>query len=163
MTDINAVSAHSRANIARLWLRGLNWLEAIPYSVLALPLRFAVAWIFWSAGQVKLMNWERTLWFFREDYQVPVLSPELAANMATVIELTAPVLLVLGLFTRPTVLLLFGMTAVIQIFVYPSAWPTHLQWTAMMLVLFARGPGVLSLDYPLWRWVIEPRLRAARG
>jgi putative oxidoreductase len=94
---------------------------------------------------------------FRDEYQVPLLPPELAANMALSIELTAPVLLVLGLLTRPTVLTLFGMTVVIQLFVYPEAWPTHLQWLAMMLVLFSRGAGKLSLDHLLWRW-LEPRL-----
>jgi putative oxidoreductase len=138
-------------------LLALVRLEAIPYLVLAVPLRLSLAWIFWSAAQVKLINWETTLIMFRDEYQVPLLPPELAANMALTIELTAPVLLVLGLLTRPTILVLFGMTAVIQIFVYPEAWPTHLQWTAMMLVLLSRSAGKLSLDHVLWRWV-EPRL-----
>jgi putative oxidoreductase len=146
-----------RSSAVKLLLAALDWLEAIPYSVLAVPLRFALAWIFWNAGQVKLLSWDMTLAFFRDEYRVPLLPPELAANMALSIELAAPVLLVLGLLTRPTVLVLFGMTAVIQIFVYPEAWPTHLQWVAMMLVLFSRGAGTLSLDHLLWRW-LEPRL-----
>jgi putative oxidoreductase len=70
--------------------------------------------------------------------------------MALSIELTAPVLLILGLFTRAAVLVLLGMTAVIQTFVYPDAWPTHLQWTAMNLVLLCRGAGFLSVDHFLW-------------
>ncbi|WP_243712094.1 DoxX family membrane protein, partial [Burkholderia pyrrocinia] len=41
-------------------------------------------------------------------------------------ELGTPVLLVLGLGVRPVALVLLGMTAVIEIFVYPLAWPTHL-------------------------------------
>ncbi|TAK83555.1 MAG: DoxX family protein [Betaproteobacteria bacterium] len=142
-------------------LRVRAWLESVPYSVLALPLRFGVAWIFWNAGQVKLINWQRTIEFFRDEYQVPLLPPELAANMALSIELTAPILLVLGLFTRFAVLVLLGMTAVIQIFVYPDAWPTHLQWTAMNLVLLCRGAGVVSVDHFLWqrlaaRWQAKP-------
>ncbi len=52
------------------------------------------------------------------------------------------------------------MTAVIQIFVYPEAWPTHLQWTAMMLVLLCRGAGVVSVDHLLWRWM-RPKLDAS--
>ena len=71
--------------------------------------------------------------------------------MALSIELACPILLVLGLFTRLAVLVLLGMTAVIQIFVYPEAWPTHLQWAAMMLVLLCRGAGAFSLDRLLWR------------
>src|SRR5207248_1471232 len=93
------------------------WLEAVPYTILALPLRFGVAWIFWSSAQVKLINWQRTLELFAEEYRVPLLAPELAASMALAIELVCPVLLVLGLFTRAAVLVLLGMTAVIQTFV----------------------------------------------
>ena len=53
--------------------------------------------------------------------------------------------------TRPTALLLLGMTAVIEVFVYPLAWPTHIQWAAMLLVLLCRGPGKLSVDNLLQR------------
>jgi putative oxidoreductase len=74
--------------------------------------------------------------------------------MALGIELTTPVLLVLGLLTRASALVLIGMTAVIEIFVFPLAWPTHIQWAAMLLMLLCRGPGKLSLDHVLW-----PRLR----
>jgi len=28
----------------------IAWLEAVPYSVLAIPLRLGVAWIFWSSA-----------------------------------------------------------------------------------------------------------------
>ena len=129
------------------------WLEAVPYTVLALPLRFGVAWIFWSSAQVKLINWQRTIELFAEEYRVPLLPPEIAAAMALSIEIACPILLVLGLFTRLAVLVLLGMTAVIQIFVYPEAWPTHLQWAAMMLVLLCRGAGAFSLDRLLWRWL----------
>jgi putative oxidoreductase len=132
-------------------LRVRAWLEAVPYSVLALPLRLGVAWIFWSSAQVKLINWQRAIELFAEEYRVPLLPPELAASMALSIELAAPALLVLGLFTRFAVLVLLGMTAVIEIFVYPEAWPTHLQWTAMMLVLLCRGAGTLSADHFLWQ------------
>ena len=129
------------------------WLEAVPYSLLAIPLRLGVAWIFWSSAQVKLINWQRTIELFAEEYRVPLLPPEIAAAMALSIEIACPILLVLGLFTRLAVLVLLGMTAVIQIFVYPEAWPTHLQWAAMMLVLLCRGAGAFSLDRLLWRWL----------
>jgi putative oxidoreductase len=121
-------------------------LNAVPYWVLAIPLRLAVATIFWNSAMTKLANWDTALSLFAEEYKVPLLPPELAAYMAVSIELAAPVLLMLGLLTRATSLVLLGMTAVIEIFVYPLAWPTHLQWTAMLLVLLCRGPGKLSLD-----------------
>jgi putative oxidoreductase len=60
--------------------------------------------------------------------------------------------------TRPAALLLLGMTTVIEIFVYPQAWPTHIQWASILLVLLCRGPGKLSLDHVLWR-----RLRRRLG
>jgi len=85
---------------------------------------------------------------------VPLLPPEIAANMALSIELITPVLLVLGLLTRAAALVLLGMTTVIEMFVFPLAWPTHIQWAAMLLMLLCRGPGKLSLDHVLW-----PRLR----
>jgi putative oxidoreductase len=126
-------------------------LNAVPFSVLALPLRLAVATIFWNSAMTKLANWDTALTLFAEEYKLPVLPPELSAYLAVSIELTAPVLLLLGLLTRPTALVLLGMTAVIEIFVYPLAWPTHLQWAAMLLVLLCRGPGKFSLDHLLGR------------
>lgn len=124
-------------------------LDAVPYAALALPLRLAVATVFWNSAMTKLSNWDAALQLFAEEYKVPLLPPGLAAYMAVSIELTAPVLLVLGLATRATALVLLGMTAVIEIFVYPQAWPTHIQWAAMLLVLLCRGAGAVSLD----RWV----------
>jgi putative oxidoreductase len=121
-------------------------LESVPYAYLASPLRLAVATVFWNSAMTKLANWETAVALFADEYKVPLLPPELAAYLAVSIELTAPVLLVLGLATRATALVLLGMTAVIEIFVYPQAWPTHIQWAAMLLVLLCRGPGALSLD-----------------
>jgi putative oxidoreductase len=133
--------------------RALSWLNHVPYAVLALPLRFAVATVFWNSGMAKLANWETTISLFTDDYKVPLLPPVLAANMALTIELITPILLIPGLFTRAAALVLLGMTAVIEIFVYPQAWPTHIQWAAMLFVLLCRGAGDISLDSLLWRYL----------
>src|SRR5499427_1109148 len=129
---------------------GIEWLfgqlDRVPYAVLALPLRLAVATVFWNSGMTKLADWNATLSLFTDEYQVPLLPPELTANFALSIEVTTPVLLVLGLLTRAAALVLLGMTAVIEVFVYPQAWPTHIQWAAMLLVLLCRGAGSFSLD-----------------
>ncbi|MGA3157130.1 MAG: DoxX family protein [Steroidobacteraceae bacterium] len=132
------------------WLRSV--LNAVPYTVLALPLRAAIATVFWNSGTTKLASWDTTLELFSDEYKVPLLSPEVAATLAASIELSMPVLLVLGLCTRGAALVLLGMTSFIEIFVYPQAWPTHIQWAAMLLVLLCRGPGALSLDALLARW-----------
>ena len=129
------------------------WLECVPYALLALPLRLAVATIFWNSAMTKLSNWGTALTLFADEYKVPLLPPDFAATMAVSIEVSTPVLLVLGLLTRPAALVLLGMTTVIEVFVYPQAWPTHIQWAAMMLVLLFRGPGKLSLDYLVRRWM----------
>ncbi|MBB4515519.1 putative membrane protein YphA (DoxX/SURF4 family) [Paraburkholderia fungorum] len=99
----------------------------------------------------KLADWNAALELFREDYRLPFVAPEFAAYLAVSIELTTPVLLVLGLATRPVALVLLGMTTVIEVFVYPQAWPTHIEWAAMLLVLLCRGAGKWSLDYLLYR------------
>jgi putative oxidoreductase len=128
-----------------------NVLEAVSYTWLALPLRFAVATVFWNSAMAKLANWDTTLALFSDEYQLPLMPPEIAAYMAVTIELTTPVFLALGLMTRFAAFVLLGMTTVIEIFVYPLAWPTHIQWAAMLLVLLCRGAGALSLDHLLWR------------
>jgi putative oxidoreductase len=129
--------------------RVIGWLDRVPYSVLAIPLRLAVATVFWNSGTTKLANWDATLSLFEDEYKVPLLPPDIAATIGASIELSTPVLLVLGLLTRPAALVLLGMTTVIEVFVYPQAWPTHIQWAAMLLVLLCRGGGTFSIDYLL--------------
>jgi putative oxidoreductase len=133
--------------------RVVHWLDCIPYWLLAIPLRLAVATVFWDSAMTHLANWQTTLELFETEYALPFMPPDLAAYLAIAIELTTPPLLVLGLLTRPVATVLLGMTSVIEVFVYPEAWPTHIQWAAMMLVLLARGAGRWSLD-----WLIRRRL-----
>jgi putative oxidoreductase len=151
MTD---VVASKPSSLTALVDRTISLLDGVPYTLLALPLRFGAAAVFWNSSQAKLANWDTTIELFTDDYKVPLLPPEIAANMALSIELITPVLLVLGLLTRAAALVLLGMTTVIEIFVFPLAWPTHIQWAAMLMMLLCRGPGKLSLDHVLW-----PRLR----
>src|SRR5690242_4751908 len=89
--------------------RTLRRLESVPYWLLALPLRFAVATVFWNSAMTKLANWDTAVALFTDEYNVPLLPPEFAATMTVTIELTTPVLLVLGLATRPAALVLLGM------------------------------------------------------
>lgn len=125
----------------------------VTHDVLAVCSRVAIAAIFFLSGRTKVDGFltvnENAYLLFRDEYKVPVFQPEIAAHMATYAEHLLPVLLVLGLFTRLSAGALLGMTAVIQIFVYPSAWPTHLSWAALLLYLIGRGAGTLSLDRAL--------------
>ena len=127
--------------------------DCIPYRLTALTARVALAQVFWSSAQSHLANWDTTLYMFGDTYQVPLLPPDLAAYLAVAMELAMPPLLVLGFATRFAALALFGMTMVIEIFVFPEAWPTHIQWAAMILMLLTRGGGAFSLDALLARWM----------
>jgi putative oxidoreductase len=141
-------------------------LERVPHEAIALLARLSIAGLFWRSGQTKIegfaldpllgrfeLGWPRlgpfTVDLFRDEYKVPLLSPELAALAAASAEHLFPILLVLGLATRFAALALLAMTAVIQLFVYPDAWPTHGTWAVSLLYLTARGPGRLSLDHRL--------------
>jgi len=118
--------------------------------VLLLGARIALAAIFFQSGRTKvdgvLRITDGAYALFRDEYKVPLLPPDVAAHLAAYAEHALPVLLVLGLFTRAAALGLLGMTAVIQTFVYPQAWPTHLSWAVLALLLVARGGGRFSLD-----------------
>jgi len=153
MTDRTAPSP--LASPIRMAGCALRALDAVPYTLLAIPLRLAVAVVFWNSAQAHLANWDTTLYLFDDQYRVPLLPSALAAYMAVTIEVATPPLLVLGLLTRAASAVLLGMTTVIEVFVYPQAWPTHIQWAAMMLVLLCRGPGKFSLD-----WLIRRHLFA---
>lgn len=124
--------------------------QRIGHSALALLFRLSIAAIFFLSGRTKVSGvltiTDSTYALFREDYRVPLLAPELAAHLAAYAEHLFPLLLVLGLCTRLSALALLGMTAVIEIFVYPDAWPTHLSWAALLSYLIVRGAGRVSLD-----------------
>jgi len=146
-----AASSSTHSPVLELINRVRDWLERVPYTFLAIPLRLAMATVFWNSAMTKLANWDTAVALFVDEYKVPLLPPEVAAYIAATIELTAPVLLVLGLLTRPTTAVLLAMTLVIEVFVYPLAWATHIQWAAMLLVLLCRGAGKLSIDHLLRR------------
>ncbi|MCW8125965.1 DoxX family protein [Microbulbifer halophilus] len=138
-------------------------LSRIPYSLTALLGRLAIAGVFWKSGQTKVeglavdlfegtfqLGWPQlsgsAVMLFEEEYQLPLISPELGAILAATAEHLFPLMLLFGLGTRFAALALLVMTAVIQIFVYPGAWPTHGTWAAVLLMLMAMGPGRISLD-----------------
>lgn len=128
----------------------LNTARLLPDAALLLLDRVAIAAIFFLSGRTKVQGLftirDSTYELFRSEYALPLVPPELAAQMATTAEHVFPLLLVLGLCTRGAALGLLGMTAVIEIFVYPDAWPTHLSWAALLLPLVAKGGGKWSLD-----------------
>ncbi|MGY4662429.1 putative oxidoreductase [Pseudomonas chlororaphis] len=148
--------------------RLIQLLERIPHSLIAFLARFSIAAVFWKSGQTKIEGLaidlfsgtfelgmprlaDSTIPLFQSEYQVPLLSPELAAHLAAFAEHLFPLLLLVGFATRFSALALLGMTLTIQLFVYPDAYPTHGTWAAVLLYLMARGPGKLSIDHLIAR------------
>ena len=119
-------------------------------SFLLLVARYGIGFIFFLSGRTKVDGFlhikDSTYALFEEEYKVPLLSPYVAAHVTTYAEHLFSLLLALGLFTRFSALGMFCMTLVIEIFVYPDAWPTHLSWAAILLPLIAKGGGKWSLD-----------------
>ena len=141
----------------------IRMMSSFPDTLLALVARFSIAAVFWLSGQTKVEGFklnfvsgefsfglprlsDSAVALFRDEYRLPLVSPELAAPMAAFAEHFFPVLLLMGLATRFSAFGLLVMTLVIEIFVYPDAYPTHGTWAAVLLYLIVHGPGRLSVD-----------------
>lgn len=136
------------------YARLADWLQRrLPDALLLFTARIGIAAVFFLSGRTKVTGLleitPEAYELFRNEYAVPLLSPSLAAHLATYSEHLFPVLLAFGLFTRVAAVGLLGMTLVIQTFVYPDAWSTHLSWAGLLLLLMARGGGAWSLDHVL--------------
>jgi putative oxidoreductase len=130
-------------------------LDRFPQSIISLAARVFPAAVFWQSGQTKMDGWhisQSAIYLFRHEYKLPLIDPMVAAHLAAFNEHFFPLLLVLGLASRFAAFALLIMTSVIEIFVYPGAWPTHGVWITCFLVVIARGPGLLSLDHLIARW-----------
>jgi putative oxidoreductase len=133
-------------------VRGLDQLSPL----VDLVIRVFIAMVFFKSGLTKIASWASTVSLFENEYAVPLLSPEVAAALGTAVELTFPVLLVLGLGTRLSafVLFVFNIVAVIS---YPDLGDVglrdHQMWGLLLLVTLLHGPGALSLDRLIGRRV----------
>lgn len=149
-TGLAAPVNFSRWTLGAIHNRLAGSAQSIPDAWIGFTARLGIAGVFFLSGRTKvdgLLTVNDTAYaLFAEEYRVPLLPPDVAANLAAYAEHLFPILLLLGLLTRLSALALLGMTAVIQIFVYPDAWPTHFTWAAILIYLLARGGGAFSLD-----------------
>src|SRR5262245_114078 len=129
------------------WTSMREWLGRFPLSILQLGMRIGVGMVFFKSGLLKYQSFEFAVKLFEDEYKLPFLAPAVAARMSMINELTTSTLLFLGLATRLTTLPLLGMISVIQIFVYPNAWPDHVLWGSILIFLLTRGPGPLPVDH----------------
>ena len=150
MTDLSPAAAHSGSVPGRIIQRAIAAMGCIPDWLIALAARVFPAAVFWQSGQTKVAGFHlkpSAIALFQNEYQLPLIDPVIAAHISAFSEHFFPILLVIGLATRFSALALLLMTAVIEIFVYPGAWPTHGVWATCFLVVISRGPGWLSLDH----------------
>jgi putative oxidoreductase len=148
--------ANEYVSTVRVWFDSARiWLARFPLCIIQLAMRIAVGAVFLNSGLLKINSWEFAIKLFQDEYKVPLLDPVWAARLATFNELTFSVLLIIGLATRIATLPLLGMIAVIQTFVYPQAWTEHMLWASILVFLLTRGPGELSFDCLLERWILK--------
>lgn len=154
MSEISLTPVKPVSGLAAPIVAITRLMDQIPQSFLSLCARIFPAAVFWLSGETKVDGFhlsDSAVELFRTEYNLPLIDPTIAAYMAAFAEHFFPALLVIGLASRFAALALLGMTAVIEIFVYPDAWPLHGVWATCFLVVIARGPGVFSLDYLIAR------------
>lgn len=136
-------------------------------TVVLLMSRLALASVFWLSGQTKVEGFalnilsgqwqlgiphlkDTTLFLFEYEYALPIINATLVAYLATVAEHLLPIMLLFGVMTRWAALGIAIMTLTIQLFVYPSAYATHLTWLSLAGLLMWKGSGTFSIDH-YWR------------
>lgn len=149
---MNPATDRSESSFASGVNRVIAWLESVSYdTLLATPSRIFIAATFWLSARTKvdgLLSINQSAFFlFKEEYALPLIPSRLAAYMATYAEHLFALLLIIGLASRLSAAALLFMTLVIQVFVYPDAWRTHLLWASALAFIVFRGPGALSIDH----------------
>lgn len=144
-------SAVSEQGLRAVWnsvWRGVQ--HVVSDNILLLVARVGIAAVFFLSGRTKVTGFmtlkPSTYELFKTEYALPLIPYDIAAHLATFAEHTFPLLLVLGLLSRFAASGLLFMTLIIEIFVYPDAWPTHLIWGGLLLMVISRGAGKWSLD-----------------
>lgn len=150
MADVPQSSASLFDQGQALFTKVMSWYEWIPGSLVGLLARFSMFIVFWQSARTKVDGFSiasSTYYLFQNEYNVPLIPPDVAAVMATISEHVFSVLLLVGLASRLSATALLFMTLVIQLFVYPDAWAVHSTWGVALLYIMAYGPGALSLDH----------------
>lgn len=130
--------------IVSFYIKCIKFFECLCMPLLVLFIRIWVGKIFWYSGLTKIATWDLAVYLFRQEYKVPVVSPEIAAYLATGFELSCPILLLFGFMSRIAAIPMLIMTAVIQ-FTYLDLID-HLYWAICLYVIIFYGPGWISVD-----------------
>jgi putative oxidoreductase len=136
----------------KAYIRIILFVEKYLGSLLFLIIRLWIAQVFWHSGTCKMQSWVTTLMLFKNEYKVPFLSPEFSAYSTTSIEIICPILLALGLASRLAVIPMLVVTTVIQCTYLCSN--EHLYWAMLLGLILCFGPGRLSLDFLIRKWLM---------
>ncbi len=133
----------------------LALLARFPLPVLELEFRGGVGMVFYKSALTKLddswMVSDSAIALFRDEYQVPILPPAMAARLAAASEFFCSLMVIVGLGARLGAAALLGLVGVIRFLVYPGNWAEHLMWASLLAYVLTRGPGPISIDHPLAR------------
>ncbi len=141
------------AKFTDIYLKLLQILGKFFAPLLMLLLRFWMARIFWYSGLTKISDWQSTIFLFKNEYKVPVIPPELAASLSTMVELSCPILLITGFATRLATLPMLAMTFVIQ-FTYEYS-NEHYYWAMLLASILIYGPGPIAVDNLIKKKIIK--------
>jgi len=151
------------SGLTNMWERLTGVLSGtVVESIVLLMTRVALGLIFWRSYETKveegtlLQISEVQYFIFENEFAGLPLSPDLAVPLTVYAEFLFPILLIIGLFSRFSAAALAVMALVIQIFVFPT-WAHFFGWDITVLalagIIISRGPGVISLDAILGRFI----------
>lgn len=153
-------------------VEGKSLVMVLVFGAAMLAVRFWLAVPFWKSGLTKWVSFPTQLsssakYLFNNEFMLhlpggpyPMPLPDVMAWLSGMGEIVLPVLLVLGILTRPAALGILAMTVIIQVTV-PGGWPVHIQWVIAGLIVLVLGPGVFSADWLVRRFGIERGAQAA--
>ncbi len=136
-------------NIVNKYISMTKLLTLFGAPILALVMRAIIFRDFFTSGWLKFNyvingQWDTVIYLFTEEYQIPFISPQLAAFLSIFNELTFPILILIGLSTRLSAFVILCMSILIEI-TYGHAI-THYIWFICASYLIIHGPGTISLD-----------------
>ena len=100
--------------------------------------------VFYESGDTKIATLDQTIWLFANEYDLPFISPQLAAISSIIVELGCGALIIAGFWSRITVIPLIVMTLVIQFLVFENQ--DHFYWLFLLSTIAIYGGGALSVD-----------------
>ncbi len=149
------------SNIGLIYFTLANIATNYLFPIFLVFVRAWMAKIFYYSGLTKIGNMKTTIYLFKYEYKVPILSPEFAAYLTTGAEIVMPILLVFGLFARISAIGLLIITGIIQ-FTYMQIID-HVYWAILLGIIILNGPGKLSFDHLVQKFFVKKAIKFERN